>query len=82
MAQDNADTIGPAHLSLPPEIWDMILDNLRSRKSRPELECLWSTVRLVSNRFKDAIETIFREEHAPKCDCTSDMVSAPHHCFN
>ena len=66
MAQDNADSTVPAHLSLPSEMWDMIFDNLRSRKSQSELEYLWGTVRLVSSRFKDAIEKIFREEHLPK----------------
>jgi hypothetical protein len=60
------ETIVPAYLSLPPEIWYMVFENLRSRKSQFELEYLWGTVHTVSLLFEDAIEKMYCEEHMSK----------------
>lgn len=53
-------------LFLPPELWSIALQNLRSRKSQPELTYLWTTVRHVSRQFMHEVEDIFVEEHLPK----------------
>lgn len=52
--------------SFPPELWTIVLHNIRDLKSQDELTYLWTTVRQVCRQFKTEIEDIFRTEHLPK----------------
>lgn len=54
------------HLSLPMEVWGMIIKELRNRRSQDELANLWMTVRNVSIFFKIEVEKLFVEEHLVK----------------
>ncbi|KAK0104272.1 hypothetical protein ONS96_005364 [Cadophora gregata f. sp. sojae] len=49
--------------SLPNELWTQILENLRADEDLPTL---WKSCRNVSTIFRDAAESIFREQHLPK----------------
>lgn len=49
--------------SLPNELWTQILENLRADEDLPTL---WKRCRNVNTAFRDAAETIFREQHLPK----------------
>ncbi|KAG4416013.1 hypothetical protein IFR04_010838 [Cadophora malorum] len=49
--------------SLPNELWTQILENLRADEDLPTL---WKSCRNVNTAFRDAAETIFREQHLPK----------------
>lgn len=66
-------------LSLPPELWRMILSTFRSSL----LECfdeenvtyLWTQCRLVSKQFKYEIEIMFIDAHLPKMVLCVDIIS-------
>ena len=66
-------------LSLPPELWRMILSTFRSSL----LECfdeenatyLWTQCRLVSKQFKHEIELMFIDAHLPKMVLCVDIIS-------
>ncbi|MCJ1452414.1 hypothetical protein MMC28_002757 [Mycoblastus sanguinarius] len=56
----------PSHLYLPPELWTMTPENLRSRKRDSELIYIWTCVRHVCKLFEAEIEEIFGTEHLQK----------------
>jgi hypothetical protein len=49
--------------TLPPELWIRILRNLKMEEDLPDL---WMSFRHVCTAFKDAVESIFCNEHLPK----------------
>ena len=54
------------HLHFPPELWSLVIQNLRCRKSPEDLTYLWTTVRHVSRQFREEIDYLFLIEHLPK----------------
>ena len=54
-----------SQIKLPPELWAMVLQCMRGRKSQDELIDLWTCIRCVSRLFREEVEGIFATEHLP-----------------
>ena len=66
-------------LSLPPELWSMILSTFRSSLldcfDKENAKYLWTQCRLVSKQFKHEIESMFIDAHLPKMLLYVDIIS-------